>query len=68
MKYFTPGQVDDIIKMRYGKLVDSANHTAYATYKKLGKVFGASGSKIYHLCKIRFDKKHQEQLPFLQRL
>ena len=66
MKDFTSEQVDHIIKIRYGKLVDSANHTAYATYKRLGKVFGASGSKIYHLCKIRFDEKHQEQLPFIQ--
>ena len=44
MKDFTKQQVDDIIKLRFGRLVTSPNHTAYATYKVLGKIFGASGS------------------------
>ena len=68
MKEITAEQVDDIIRLRYLGLVNSANHTAYATYNKLGKVFGISGSRIYHLIKTRFEEKHQEQLPFVQRL
>ena len=32
MKEFTSEQVDDIIRLRYLKVVDSANHTAYASY------------------------------------
>ena len=42
MKEITKEQVEDILKLRYGKVVDSAKHTAYASYKTLGKIFGVS--------------------------
>ena len=50
MKEFTKQQVDDIILMRYGTHVTTAQHTAYATYETLGKIFGVSRTRIMQLC------------------
>ena len=47
--------VDDVIRLRYCKLVTSANHRTFATCKKLGRVFGVSSSKIYQLIRLRFE-------------
>ena len=55
MKEFTKELVDDILKLRYLKVVTTANHTAFATYQTLGKIFGLSRSQIHHLCKKRFE-------------
>ena len=44
MKVLTEGQIDDILKLKYGKLVEDGNHTAYASNATLGKIFGVSGS------------------------
>ena len=54
MKRLTREQVEDMIRLRYGRLVTAPTHTAYASYKKLGKIFGISGAKAYHLCHKRF--------------
>ena len=55
MKEFSKQQVDDMIKLRFGRLVTSPDHTAYATCKVLGKIFGVSGSQIHRLCRMRFE-------------
>ena len=57
MKQITREQVDDMIRLRYGQLVTESTHTAFVSYKTLGKIFGVSGAKAYHLCRARFLKE-----------
>ena len=65
MKQFTEAQVDDLIKLRYGRLVTSADHTAYASNAALGKIFGISGSQVRRLYMARFQSITDQQLPLL---
>ena len=46
MKHFTEQQVQDIVKLKFGGLVDDHMRTQYASNKLLGQIFGVSGSKI----------------------
>ena len=54
MKEFTEAQVDDIVKLKYGRLVTHGHHTAYASNATLGRIFKVSGSRIRQLCLERF--------------
>ena len=47
MKELSEKQIDDIIKLRYGRLVTTAQHTAYISLKVLGRIFGLSSTKIH---------------------
>ena len=49
MKEFTNQQIEDIIKLKFGKMVTSANNTTYISNRVLGKLYGVSGSKIQQL-------------------
>ena len=49
MKEFNKQQIDDIIRLRYGKLVSTPANQAFASYQTLGKIFGASSGKIRQL-------------------
>ena len=51
----TESQVDDLIKLKYGKLVTSADHAAYVSNATLGKIFGISGSQVRRLYMARFQ-------------
>ena len=42
-------QIDAIFKLRYGQLVTDDQHTAFATYKLLGRLFKCSGVKVRQL-------------------
>ena len=64
MKQFTESQIDDLIKLRYGKLT-SADHVAYVSNATLGKIFGISGSQARRLYMARFQSIADQQLPFL---
>ena len=68
MKEFSKAQVDDIVKLRWGKLISNPKQTAFASYKTIGKIFGVSGSKIYQLCQQRFKEVKAKALPLLERL
>ena len=57
MKEFKKELVDDVLKLRYLKVVNTAQHTAFASYKTLGKIFGLTRSQIFHLCKKRFEEE-----------
>ena len=46
MKTFTEQQIDDIIKLKFGKLVTTPKFTSYVSNKVLGQLFGVSGSQI----------------------
>ena len=68
MKTYTEDQIDTIIKLRYGKLVDNPNHVAFVSLKKLGKIFGCSYNHIRSLYMRRFEKIRLSKLPLLERL
>ena len=65
VKKLTEAQVDDLIKLRYGRLVTSADHTAYTSNATLGKIFGISSSQVRRLYLARFQAIADQQLPLL---
>ena len=65
VKKLTDSQVDDMIKLKYGSLVTSADHTAYLSNAALGKIFGISGSQVRRLYLARFQSIADQQLPLL---
>ena len=66
VKHFTEAQVDDIIRLKFGRLVTTADHQQYASNATLGRIFGVSGSLIRRLYTARFQKIRDKELPFLQ--
>ena len=57
MKEFTDRQIDDILKLKYGKIVTSDKNVAYVSNASLGKLFKVSANKIRQICKERFEKE-----------
>ena len=49
VKQFTERQVDDIIRMKFGKMVTSADNVQYASNETLGQIYGVSSTKIREL-------------------
>ena len=45
-KAFTEQQVDDIIRLKFGSVVTTADRPSYVSNRVLGQLFGVSGSKI----------------------
>ena len=45
MKLFTDQQVDDMIKLRFGRVVDDPSCPTLTSYKAIGQVFGVSGGQ-----------------------
>ena len=43
MKIFSEQQIDDIIKLKFGKLVTEVGHTSYVGNQHLAKLFKVSG-------------------------
>ena len=68
VKEFSEQQVDDIIKLKFGSLVSSANNQQYVSNACLGQIFGVSGTKIRQLYTKRFQEIQEKQLSFLQQL
>ena len=66
VKNFTEQQINDIIKLKFGRLVDSAQHVGYASNATLGKIFGVSAGKIRELYTARFQAIEDKKQPFLQ--
>ena len=66
MKEFTEQQVDDIIKLKFGKLVTEPGHKQYVGNQVLGKIFGVSDFRIRQLYLARFEKVRISRLPLLQ--
>ena len=42
MKEFTDKIIDDIIKIKFGRLVSEPGHPAFVSNQVLGKIFGVS--------------------------
>ena len=68
MKEFSEQQVDDIIKLKFGKLVTEPGHKQYVANRILGQIFGVSASRIRRLYLARFEKVRAHNLPLLERL
>ena len=66
MKQITEQQVDDLIKLKFGRLVTDVGHTSFVSNRILGKVFGMSGSKIRQLYLARFSKNRMRSAPLLE--
>ena len=49
MKQFSERQVDDLLKLKFGKVVEESGHRAFVSNKVLGKVFGISEHNIAYL-------------------
>ena len=54
VKQFTEQQVDDLIKLKFGRLVTSADNVQYVSNATLGQIFGVSASKVCQLYTQRF--------------
>ena len=65
VKHFTERQVDDIIRMKFGKMVTSADNVQYASNETLGQIYGVSSTKIRELYMHRFQQIQVKELPFL---
>ena len=54
MKEFTNQQIQDIIKLKFGKMVTSNNNATYISNRILGKLYGVSSTKIRELYMTHF--------------
>ena len=60
--------MEDIIKLKFGKLVTSADNTCHVSNRVLGKIYGVSAQKIRQLYLSKFEKDRQKMLPLSQRM
>ena len=68
MKTFTEAQVDDIIRLKFGRLVTEIQHRSYVRDSILGKLFKVSASKIRQLYTSRFEKIRVSKLSLLEQM
>ena len=68
VKHLSKQQVDDLIKLKFGRLVTSNKNKQYVSNGTLSKIFGVSATRIRQLYMDRFQAIADEQLPFLERL
>ena len=68
MKEFTDNQVDDILKLKFGKIVTSIDHTSYVSNHILGKIFGVSTFKIRQLYMARFEAIKRQNMTFAEKM
>ena len=68
MKQVSDKIIDDIMKLKFGKIIDIPGHTAFVSNKTLGKVFNMSEHKIASLLRVRYAKNRYNNLSFLQKL
>ena len=65
VRKLTNEQVDDLIKLKFGRMVTSHHHVQYASNATLGKIFGISASQVRRLYMAKFQKIRDQQLPLL---
>ena len=56
MKIISEQQVDDLIKLKFGRLVETSGHTSYVSNRILGKIFKMSNEQIRQIYLRRFQK------------
>ena len=55
MKKLSEQQIDDLLKLKFGKVVEKMGQRAYVSNKVLAKVFQISEHKIAGLLRVRFE-------------
>lgn len=65
VKEYSELQVDAIIKLKFGSLVEDGNHKSYVSNAILGKLFKCSDSKIRQLYLKRFHDIAMKKMPLL---
>ena len=68
MKQFTEAHVDDIIKLKFGKLVSTKAPRAYISDAVLAKIYKCSPAKIRQLYMARFAKTHLKDKSLIEQL
>ena len=68
MKRLTEEQVDDLLKLKFGKVVTESGHTAYVSNAVLAKIFEVPTPTIAWLQQVRFEQHRQKNLPLMQKL
>ena len=68
MKRLTEEQVDDLLKLKFGKVVTEPGHTAYVSNAVLAKIFEVPTPTIAWLQQVRFEQHRQKNLPLMQKL
>ena len=56
MKQISEEKLLDIMKLKFGKIVDEPGHTAYVSNKVLGKIFQVSRHAISNDIRLRYEK------------
>ena len=51
LRDITSDQVDEMIKIKWGKLVTDSYHTAFVSNAVIGKIYGIDGSSVRRLYK-----------------
>ena len=60
--------MDDVIKLKFGALVDTTDHISYVSNTILGKIFGVSASKIRQLYMGRFEAIRVKKLSLMEQM
>ena len=60
--------MDDIIKLKFGRLVEEHGHISYISNRVLGKLFKISGVQVRQLYLRRFQKIKDREMPLMTRL
>ena len=60
--------MDDLIKVKLGKLVEEPGHLSYVSNPVLGKIFKIYKTKVRQLYMDRFEKNRLKKVPLLERL
>ena len=68
VKHFTEAQIDDLIKLKYGSLVTSANNKQFVSNAVLSKIFDISAHRVRELYMERFKAINAEKEPLLVQL
>ena len=68
MKAFSEQQIDDLIKLKFGRLVTEAGSPAFVSNKDLAKLFKVSESQIRRLYLERFRRNQMQKAPLLQQM
>ena len=61
-------QVEDLIKLKFGKLVTSTQHKQYVSNAVLGRIFDVSATKIRESYLQYFQSIAEKKLSFLEQL
>ena len=67
-KSYSDLQVEAMIKIRFGKLVNDEDHPSFTTYENLGHLFKCSASKVRQLIQARFERNQRLNSSLLEQM